>query len=79
MRFTSTSGIEIRLDNFFITNKGVVFVGRIISFGNSNQEMLTDEFSKIMNGEKLFGRKILGTEWFATSYQRIWRSNKTST
>lgn len=72
MIYESPVGISIEITNFFMVSNGVVFTGRITKLPNDQQEFLTHDFANLMKGQPFFhNRPIAGTEWFATSYQRI--------
>lgn len=65
-------GIEIEFFNEgpFTAKDFWVYTGKITNLPNG-KDILTDEFAKLMNTQTLKGVPIVGTEWFATSYQRI--------
>jgi hypothetical protein len=71
MIYESSNGVVIRLNGIFTAKQGLVLTGRIEKLPNNKNEILTDEFAAIMNGQEILGKIITGTEWFATSYQRI--------
>lgn len=71
MIYESDNGFKIEIEGVFQVKKGIVFTGRIREMPNGQQEILTDSFAGLLKGQRILGKTIAGTEWFATSYQRV--------
>ncbi len=71
MKYECSNGVTIKLIDIFAVKQGLVFTGTIEKLPNDEKSIRTDLFDKIMNGEEILGKKISGTEWFASAHQNI--------
>jgi hypothetical protein len=54
-------------EKYVVKNRGFVYPAQVLWEGD---QVPSNELSDALKGQKIFGATILGTEMFATSYQR---------
>lgn len=72
--FRPSTGVHIELEDFYeMSDRGIVYVGKIVGLPDGKTSIGSDDLRKALIGQVMFYRKIKAVELFAVQTQYIGR------